>query len=71
MNAYSVNVTIKSMSNDYIKDIHKKDKLLLHPYENLQNRGTYNRHLILNSEGIYLYDENGALVKLKITEGAS
>ena len=47
------------MSNNYIKDIHKKDKLLLHPYENLQDRGTYDRHLILNSEGIYLYDENG------------
>ena len=47
------------MSNDYIKEIHKKDKLLLHPYENLKDRGTYDRHLILNSEGIYLYDENG------------
>ena len=46
------------MSNDYIKSIHKKDKLLLHPYENLQDRGTYNRKIILRSEGIYLYDEN-------------
>ena len=46
------------MSNDYIKSIHKKDKLLLHPYENLQDRGTYDRKLILRSEGIYLYDEN-------------
>ena len=47
------------MSNDYIKGIHKKDKHLLHPYENLQSRGTYNRNLILNADGIYLYDENG------------
>ena len=47
------------MTNDYIKNIHKKDKLLLHPYENLQDRGTYDRKLILNSDGIYLYDENG------------
>ncbi len=47
------------MKNDYIKNIHKKDKYLLHPYENLQDRGTYDRKLILNSEGIYLYDENG------------
>ena len=47
------------MSNDYIKNIHKKDKLLLHPYENLKDRGTYDRHLILNSEGIYLYDREG------------
>ena len=47
------------MKNDYIKRIHEKDKLLLHPYENLQDRGTYDRKLILNSDGIYLYDENG------------
>ena len=47
------------MGNDYIKNIHQKDKLILHPYENLQNRGTYERHLILNSDGIYLYDANG------------
>jgi len=47
------------MDNDYIKSIHKKDKFLLHPYENLQDRGTYERHLILNAEGIYMYDENG------------
>ena len=48
------------MKNDYIKRIHEKDKLLLHPYENLQDRGTYDRKLILNSDGIYLYDENGS-----------
>ena len=48
-----------TMGNDYIKNIHQKDKLILHPYENLQNRGTYERHLILNSDGIYLYDANG------------
>jgi len=47
------------MDNDYIKSIHLKDKLLLHPYENLKDRGTYDRHLMLNADGIYLYDENG------------
>ena len=46
------------MKNDYLEDIHKKDKKLLHPYENLKDRGTYDRKLILKSDGIYLYDEN-------------
>ena len=47
------------MKNDYISDIHKKDKLILHPYENLKERGTYNRKLIVKSDNIYLYDEDG------------
>ena len=47
------------MKNDYISDIHKKDKLILHPYENLKERGTYNRKLIIKSDNIYLYDEDG------------
>ena len=47
------------MKNDYISDIHKKDKLILHPYEDLKERGTYNRKLIVNSDNIYLYDEDG------------
>ena len=47
------------MKNDYISDIHKKDKLILHPYENLKDRGTYNRKLIVKSDNIYLYDEDG------------
>jgi len=47
------------MKNDYISDIHKKDKLLLHPYEDMETRGSYNRKLILRSNNIYLYDENG------------
>ena len=49
----------KLMKNDYISDIHKKDKLILHPYENLKERGTYNRKLIVKSDNIYLYDEDG------------
>ena len=40
------------MKNDYISDIHKKDKLILHPYENLKERGTYNRKLIVKSDNI-------------------
>ena len=47
------------MKNDYTREILKKDKLILHPYENLRDRGNYDRKLILNSNGIYLYDENG------------
>ena len=47
------------MKNDYISEIHKKDKLILHPYENVKDRGTYKRKLIVKSENIYLYDENG------------
>ena len=47
------------MKNDYITDIHKKDKLILHPYENVLDRGTYKRKLIVKSNNIYLYDENG------------
>ena len=47
------------MKNDYISDIHEKDKLILHPYQDLKYRGTYNRKLIIKSENIYLYDEDG------------
>ena len=44
------------MKNDYISEIHKKDKLVLHPYEDMESRGTYDRKLIVNSDNIYLYD---------------
>ena len=47
------------MKNDYISEIHEKDKLVLHPYEDLKDRGTYNRKLIVKSDNIYLYDEEG------------
>ena len=47
------------MKNDYISEIHEKDKLVLHPYEDLKNRGAYNRKLIVKSDNIYLYDEDG------------
>ena len=47
------------MKNDYISEIHKKDKHVLHPYEDLQSRGTYKRKLIVKSDNIYLYDEEG------------
>jgi len=47
------------MKNDYISEIHEKDKLVLHPYEDLRDRGTYNRKLIVKSDNIYLYDEDG------------
>ena len=47
------------MKNDYISEIHEKDKLVLHPYDDLKNRGTYKRKLIVKSENIYLYDEDG------------
>ena len=47
------------MKNDYISEIHKKDKLVLHPYEDMETRGTYDRKLIVKSDNIYLYDENG------------
>ena len=47
------------MKNDYISEIYEKDKLVLHPYENFNDRGTYNRKLITKSDNIYLYDENG------------
>ena len=47
------------MKNDYISDIHEKDKHVLHPYEDLKFRGTYKRKLIVKSENIYLYDEEG------------
>ncbi len=47
------------MKNDYVSEIHKKDKLVLHPYEDMENRGTYDRKLIVKSDNIYLYDENG------------
>ena len=46
------------MKNDYISEIHKKDKLVLHPYEDVLHRGTYDRKLIVSSNNIYLYDEN-------------
>jgi len=47
------------MKNDYITQIHKKDKLLVHPYEDFETRGSYDRKLILKSNNIYLYDEDG------------
>ena len=47
------------MKNDYISEIHEKDKLVLHPYEDLRDRGTYKRKLIVKSDNIYLYDEDG------------
>ena len=47
------------MNNDYVSEIHKKDKLVLHPYEDMESRGTYDRKLIVKSDNIYLYDENG------------
>tara|TARA_B100000029_G_scaffold506963_1_gene590674 strand:+ start:2822 stop:4198 length:1377 start_codon:yes stop_codon:yes gene_type:complete len=47
------------MKNDYISEIHKKDKLVLHPYENVAERGMYDRKLIVEANNIYLYDENG------------
>ena len=47
------------MKNDYISQIHKKDKLLIHPYEDFETKGTFDRKLILKSNNIYLYDENG------------
>ncbi len=47
------------MKNDYISEIHEKDKFVLHPYEDLKDRGTYNRKLIVKSDNIYLYDEDG------------
>ena len=37
----------------------KKIKLVLHPYEDFKSRGTYKRKLIVKSENIYLYDEEG------------
>ena len=46
------------MKNDYISEIYEKDKLVLHPYEDFNSRGTYNRKLITKSDNIYLYDEN-------------
>ena len=54
-----MNDTIKSQKNDYVSEIHKKDKLVLHPYEDMESRGTYDRKLIVKSDNIYLYDENG------------
>ena len=50
------------MKNDYISEIHKKDKLVLHPYEDTKSRGTYDRKLIVKSNNIYLYDENDKVV---------
>ena len=47
------------MKNDYISDIHKKDRLILHPYDDMESRGTYDRKLIIKSDNIYLYDEDG------------
>jgi len=47
------------MKNDYISEIHEKDKLVLHPYEDLKDRGTYKRKLIVKADNIYLYDEDG------------
>ena len=47
------------MKNDYISEIHEKDKLVLHPYADLKDRGTYKRKLIVKSDNIYLYDEDG------------
>ena len=47
------------MKNDYISEIHEKDKLVLHPYEDLKDRGAYKRKLIVKSDNIYLYDEDG------------
>ena len=47
------------MKNDYVSQIHKKDKLLVHPYEDFETKGNYDRKLILKSNNIYLYDENG------------
>jgi len=47
------------MKNDYISEIHEKDKHVLHPYEDLKSRGTYKRKLIVKSDNIYLYDEEG------------
>ena len=47
------------MKNDYISQIHKKDKFLIHPYEDFETKGSYDRKLILKSNNIYLYDENG------------
>ncbi|MDC0194949.1 aminotransferase [Alphaproteobacteria bacterium] len=47
------------MKNNYISQIHKKDKFLLHPYEDFETKGDYDRKLILKSNNIYLYDENG------------
>ena len=38
------------MKNDYISDIYKKDKLILHPYEDLKFRGTYKRKLIVKDQ---------------------
>ena len=42
-----------------ISEIYKKDKHVLHPYEDFNSRGTYDRKLITKSDNIYLYDENG------------
>ena len=50
---------MRLMKNDYISEIHEKDKNVLHPYEDLQSRGTYKRKLIVKSDNIYLYDEEG------------
>ena len=50
---------MRLMKNDYISEIHEKDKNVLHPYEDLQSRGTYKRKLIVRSDNIYLYDEEG------------
>ena len=47
------------MTNDYITNILQKDKFLIHPYEDFETRGNYDRKLILKSNNIYLYDENG------------
>jgi putrescine aminotransferase len=47
------------MKNDYISQIHKKDKLLIHPYEDFETKGSHDRKLILKSNNIYLYDEDG------------
>ena len=52
------------MKNDYISEIYEKDKLVLHPYENFNDRGTYNRKLINSAKlyrGIYNTTQNLAV----------
>ena len=49
------------MKNDYITEIHKKDKLLIHPYEDFETKGSYDRKLILKSNNIFVF-----LVDVKI-----
>ena len=55
------------MKNDYISEIFEKDKLVLHPYEDFNSRGTYNRKLITNLI-IFIYMMRTAISTLMVQE---